>query len=150
MKDKKIIYVALIAIIAIALLGAAHELIYLNEVEGTVSHKSLSGMKGKTVYGIILNRPISEGSWIVVKDEDYKKYFSGNHVVINETVEERITREYRDLKYQVNVNVSPEEGTQGYQTSREKFNKIKIGEKVKLKVTRFSDTPSIVRVVDSE
>lgn len=150
MKNQRIAYVILIAILVVILAGAAYKLVFLNVVEGTVSHKSVTGTKGDTVYGIILNRPISDGSWIVVKDEDYRKYFSGRHAVINETVEERITREYRDLKYQVNVNVSPEEGTQGYRTSREIFNQIKVGEKVRMEVTRFSDIPSVVSVVEVE
>ncbi|MFO7967612.1 MAG: hypothetical protein R6U44_08445 [Archaeoglobaceae archaeon] len=150
MNNRKVAYVVLLAILVIVLAGAAYKLVFLNVVEGNVSHKSVSGMKGDTVYGIILNRPISDGSWIVVRDDDYGKYFSGKHVVINETVEERMTREYRDLKYQVNVNVSPEEGTEGYQTSREIFNQIRVGEKVKMEVTRFSDTPSIIGVVENE
>ncbi len=150
MKKQRVVYGVLIALLVIILVGAAYKLVYLEEVEGTVSHKSVSGIKGDTVYGIILNRPISDGSWIVVKDEDYRKYFSGRHVVINETVDERITREYADLTYQVNVNVSPEPGTQGYQASREIFNQIKVGEKVRMEVTRFSDNPSIVGVVEVE
>ncbi len=150
MNNQKIAYIVLLAILVVILAGAAYKLVFLNVVDGTVSHKAVSGMKEDTVYGIILNRPISDGSWIVVKDDDYRKYFTGRHAVINETVEERISREYRDLTYQVNVNVSPETGTQGYYTTREIFNQIQVGEKMRVEVTRFSDIPSIVGVLESE
>lgn len=112
-------------------------------VEGVLDHKAVTGVKDGTSYTILLN-----ADWeISVKDEDYEKFFSENdrNAFINKSIEDEMKVEYSEINYLVSIRVSSrdpvnkiEEGeTLAYFATRDNFNDLWIGDKVRYKVARF-------------
>ena len=122
-----------------------------NTVEGIVDHKAVTGVKDNTSYTILVN--IGGGEpWIVLKDEDYEERFStaDENAVVSESLEREMKEEYSVVNYFVNVKVDPEEeGTQPYRASREVFNNIEVGTKVKFRWSGPTELPRIVELLTS-
>jgi len=122
-----------------------------NTVEGIVDHKAVTGVKDNTSYTILVN--IGGGEpWIVLKDEDYEGRFStaDENAVVSESLETEMKEEYSVVNYFVNVKVDPEEeGTQPYRASREVFNNIEVGTKVKFRWSGPTELPEIVELLTS-
>ena len=120
--------------------------------EGIVDHKAITGVKDNTSYTILVNRTGDGEPLILLKDKDYEEYFStgDGNVVVNESLEREVKREYSVVNYFVNVKVDPEEyGTQPYRASREIFNNIEVGTKVKFRWTGPTQLPEIVELLPS-
>ena len=115
-------------------------------VEGTVIHKAVTGVRGSVSYTILVNRPAADGSWIIVKDRDYRGLFGrvGN-VVVDDYLESMLKGKYSEVRYIVSIRVEggdPVNGvregeTLAYQASREFFNMVGIGDRVRFPVSRF-------------
>ena len=121
-------------------------------VEGIVDHKAVTGMKGDTVYTILLNTP-----WgIMIDDKEYEKFFSekDRNAFINKSLEDKMKTDYSEINYFVSIRVSSkdpvnslEKGeTLAYFVSRDDFNKLTIDDKVKYEVARFQ-TATIRRLL---
>ena len=113
-------------------------------IEGIVDHKVITGMNGDTSYTILLNRPADNGSWIIVKDKDYERFFKGEkNAFITKSIENEM-KKYSDIKYLVSIRLDSRDpingvgkgGTLAYFVSRDEFNRVKIGDKVKFEVSR--------------
>lgn len=112
-------------------------------VEGVVDHKAVSGEKGHIVYSIVLNTP--EG--ILVKDKDYEALFleKDGDLLVNESLENELKTEYSKINYLVSIRLSLEDPVNrvaegealAYFVSRDDFNEMRIGYKVKFEVARF-------------
>ena len=122
-----------------------------NTVEGIVDHKAVTGVKDNTSYSVLVN--IGGGEpWIVLKDEDYEEHFStaDENAVVSESLEREMKEEYSVVNYFVNVKVDPEEeGTQPYRASREVFNNIEVGTKVKFRWSGPTELPELVELLTS-
>lgn len=118
-------------------------------VEGVVAHRVLSGVKDGTSYTVLWDRFDDNGvSIIVVKDEDLEDYFPlEGDLVVSEELEGQIQILYSEVVYQVSVRESPEH-TVGYLTSREIFNRMKLGATVEFQTSESSGAPEIVSLLD--
>jgi len=123
-----------------------------NTVEGIVDHKAVTSVKDNTSYTVLVNS-IGDGEpWILLKDEDYEEYFStgDENAVVSESLESEMKKEYSVVNYFVNVKVAAkEEGTQPYRASREVFNNIEVGTKVKFRWSGTTELPEIVELLTS-
>jgi len=104
----------------------------------------VTGVKGDTSYTILLNWP-TDGSWIIVKDKEYEKFFMGEkNAFVSKSTENEIRKKYPDIKYIVSIKLDSKDLVNGidkgeaitYFVSRDEFNKMKIGDKVKFEVLR--------------
>ena len=128
-------------------------------VEGIVEHKAVTGVEGGVTYTILVNRPVENGSWILIKDKDYGMFFSKEekNAFIDKNMEDEMKNEYSDIKYIVSIRLNSsdpvnnlEKGdTLAYFVSRDEFNRMKIGDRVKYEVSRFSKS-TINRLVEIE
>jgi len=141
MKNKRLHFSILILVVVIAC-----SLVYKSAsspiiVEGTVDHKVITGLKGDTSYTILVNRMIDNRSWILLKDKSYEEFFSkkDNNTFISKSLEDKMKSEYSDIKYLVSIRLDSRDSINGidkgealaYFVSKEDFNKMKIGDKVK-------------------
>ncbi len=146
MKNKGLHFSILILVVVIAC-----SLVYKSAsspiiVEGTVDHKVITGLKGDTSYIILVNRMIDNRSWILLKDKSYEEFFSkkDNNTFISKSLEDKMKSEYSDIKYLVSIRLDSRDPINGidkgealaYFVSKEDFNKMKIGDKVKYEVSR--------------
>jgi len=142
MKKKALVPVLVLAILAL--------LTYkLTEVtaEGVVLQKAVTGIKDDTSHTILVNRPIDNGSWIIVKDSDYN-FFSkqDRNVFITKAMEDEMRKKYSAVRYIVSLRLETGDLINGiakgeasaYFVSREDFNRMKIGDRVKIKISRFA------------
>ncbi|MFA0823624.1 MAG: hypothetical protein ACC612_12160 [Methanomethylovorans sp.] len=116
------------------------------EIEGIVDHKLIIGCNENTCEEI-LNRPHPDAPWISVDNKDFEKFFSptDKNVFVNDSIKEFLERKYTSINYCVAVQVNSEDPlndvpkgeTFTYFVSIENFNKVKIGNKVKCKVSRY-------------
>lgn len=123
-----------------------------NTVEGTVDHKAVTGVKDNTSYTVLMNSGGDGEPWILLKDEDYEEYFStgDENAVVSESLESEMKKEYSVVNYFVNVKVAPEEeGTKPYRASREVFNNIEVGTKVKFRWSGPTELPWIMELLTS-
>ncbi|KGK98507.1 hypothetical protein LI82_12505 [Methanococcoides methylutens] len=120
------------------------------EVEGVVEHKAINGrMSGNNVAGILDNMQHPERPWILVEDKDFEQFFSpeDKDVFINDSMHERMDGKYVSVDYIVAIQVTSEDPvnnvrkgqTLAYYASREDFNKAKIGDTVRYRVSRLED-----------
>ncbi len=139
--DKKWLFIMLILYLLISCLPAYKSSVI---VEGFVDHKIVTGVKGDTSYTILLNWP-TDGSWIIVKDKEYEKFFMGEkNAFVSKSTENEIRKKYPDIKYIVSIKLDSKDLVNGidkgeaitYFVSRDEFNKMKIGDKVKFEVLR--------------
>lgn len=86
--DKKWLFIMLILYLLIACLPAYKSSVI---VEGFVNHKIVTGVKGNTSYTILLNWP-TDGSWIIVKDKEYEKFFMGENAFVSKSTENEIRK----------------------------------------------------------
>ena len=123
-----------------------------NIAEGVVDHKAITGVKDDTSYTILMNRTVDGEPLILLKDADYKEYFStgSGNVVANESLEREVKKEYSVVNYFINVKIDSEEyGTQPYRASREIFNNIEVGTKLQFRWTGSTQLPEIVELLTS-
>ena len=123
-----------------------------NTVEGIVDHKAVTRIKDNTSYTILVNRTGDGEPLILLKDEDYEEYFStgDENAVVSESLEREMKKEYSVVNYFVNVKVAAEEeGTQPYRATREIFNNIEVGTKVKFRWSGPTELPEIVELLTS-
>ena len=84
---------------------------------------------------------IDNRSWILLKDKSYEEFFSkkDNNTFISKSLEDEMKSEYSDIKYLVSIRLDSRDPINGidkgealaYFVSKEDFNKMKIGDKVK-------------------
>lgn len=100
--------------------------------DGTVSHKAITGILGNTYYSILLNRPIGDEPWILVKDDDFASYFSDSdkNAVISDTLAQLMDVKYSEVNYFVSVISKDGEDTLAYEVSRKTFNSLEIGDTI--------------------
>lgn len=118
--------------------------------EGFVAHKSVTGVKDNTSYTILVNRPADREPQILVEDEDYKARFSPDdqNAVIGESLEMEMRQKYSEISYLVNVRLTDEdEGTQPYRVSRQIFNKLRIGSRIRFRATA-TKLPEIIELLE--
>jgi hypothetical protein len=98
--------------------------------DGTVDHKGITGTIGNNYHSILLNRPIGDGAWILVKDDDFASYFSDSdkNAVISDTLAQLMDMKYSEIHYFVSVLSEDGESAQAYEVSRETFNRLGIGD----------------------
>jgi hypothetical protein len=121
-----------------------------NTAEGIVDHKTVTGVRDNTGYTILMNAASGGKAWIVLKDDDYQGYFStgDENAVVSESLEAEMKEEYSVVNYLVNVKVGPEEeGTHPYRVSREIFNNMEVGTKVKFRWLGLTGLPAIVELL---
>lgn len=120
------------------------------EVEGVVESKAINGrMSGNTGAGILVNMPYPGKPWIRVKDKDFEQFFSpeDKNIFINDSLHEQMDMKYVSIDYIVAIQVSSDDPvndvrkgqTFAYLASREDFNKAKIGDRVRYRVSRLED-----------
>lgn len=157
MINKKLLFTIFVLLLIIACL-LAYKFMSPVMVEGVVDHKAVMGVKGDTSYTILLNRPTDNGSWIIVKDKDYEKFFKGEkNAFISKSIEDEMRKKYFDIKYLVSIRLDSKDPINGidkgealtYFVSREIFNKMKIGDRVKFEVSR-SEKCMIKRLIQIE
>jgi hypothetical protein len=99
---------------------------------GTVDYKAITAGTGNTNYDILLNRPIDEGAWILVDDNEFADYFSDSdkNAFVSESLEHALKLKYHKVSYW--VSIIPDGGEYGemYQVSRETFNHLEPGSTV--------------------
>ena len=145
-----ILKVSIVVAVILCLLVLSYIYIGRSTAEGIVDHKAITGVKDNVSYTILMNRTSDVGPLILLKDEDYDEYFStgDGNVVINESLEREVKKEYSVVNYFVNVKVDPEGyGTQPYRVSREIFNNMEVGTKVKFLWTGLTELPEIVELL---
>ena len=100
--------------------------------DGTVSHKTITGILSNTYYSILLNRPVGDEPWILVNDDDFASYFSDSdkNAVISDTLAQSMDSKYSKINYFVSVISTDGEHTQAYEVSRETFNCLEIGDTI--------------------
>ncbi|WP_094227057.1 hypothetical protein [Methanolobus psychrotolerans] len=116
------------------------------EVEGVVEHKVINGYYGNTCESIF-NRPYPDGPWILAESSDVEKLFSqeDRNLYINNSLKELLERKYSRVDYYVGIrlisddpaNDAQEGDTVTYFVSMEDFNKIKIGDTIECKISRY-------------
>lgn len=119
------------------------------EVEGVVESKVINGRTSDNVAGILDNMQHPERPWILVEDKDFEQFFSteDKDVFINDSLHERMDTKYVTVDYIVAIQVTSNDPvndvrkgqTLSYLASREDFNKAKIGETVRYRVSRLED-----------
>lgn len=119
------------------------------EMEGIVESKSINGRMSGNIGEVVLeNRDFFPGEpWIYVENKDFKQFFSleDKNVYVNDSMKELLERTYVSVDYYVAIEVSsdepvndvPEGATFTYFVSLDDFNKVKIGDNVKYKVSRY-------------
>ena len=151
--NKRSFIIVVIVLVAVSIGAATYYYVFSPViVEGVVDHKGVTGEKDGTTYSILLNTP--EG--IIVEDEDYAQFFSkkDTNAFINKTLEDEMTTEYSEINYLVSIRVTSgdpinnleENETLAYFVSREDFNALKMGDKVRYEVERFQ-TATVKRVL---
>lgn len=151
-KGGLILKVLIVVAAVLCLLVLVYTYIGRSTAEGIVDHKAITGVKDDTSYTILMNRTSEVGPLILLKDEDFEEYFStgDGNVVVSESVEREVKEEYSSVSYFVNVKVDPEGyGTQPYRVSREIFNNMEVGTKVKFHWTGSTQLPEIVELLPS-
>jgi hypothetical protein len=149
-KRRLILKVLIVVAAILCLLVLVYTYIGRSTAEGIVDHKAITGVKEDVSYTILMNRTSDVGPLILLKDEDYEEYFStgDGNVVVSESLEREVKKEYSVVNYFVNVEVDPEGyGTQPYRVSREIFNNIEVGNKVKFRWTRLTELPEIIELL---
>lgn len=120
-------------------------------VEGVISHKAVTGVKGDSAYTILQNIFRESGSSVVVKDKDYQGHFPAGtqHAVISEALENEMRREYSQLTYMVNMRVHfVADSTLPYRVSREGFNLLRVGSAARFKSSGGGGIQKIVEVLE--
>ena len=144
--------VLIVVAAVLCLLVLVYTYIGRSTAEGIVDHKAITGVKDDTSYTILMNRTSEVGPLILLKDEDYGEYFStgDGNVLVSESLEREVKKEYSLVNYFVNVRVDPEGyGTQPYRVSRKIFNNIEVGTKAKFRWTGPTELPEIVELLTS-
>jgi len=141
--NKRLLSIVAVLLVAVVI-GAAYYYVFSPViVEGIVDHKAVTGIKVDTSYDVLLNAP-----WgIIIKDKDYARFFSekDRNAFINKSLEDEMKTEYSEINYLVSIRVSSKDPVNGlekgatlaYFVSRDDFNKLRIGDKVKYEVARF-------------
>ena len=118
-----------------------------------MAHKAVTGVLGDSAYTILQNRPGEGVTYVVVRDDDYRPYFSpeDRDAVIGEDLERDLAAKYSNITYIVNVRVNVEVegttgGTQPFRVSREIFNRMRLEEPVRFRVSGSSGIPRITRL----
>jgi hypothetical protein len=91
-------------------------------------------------------------AWIVLDDQDYEEYFStaDGDAVVSESLEAKMREKYSLVDYFVDVEVAAGEGwTKPYPATREIFNSIEVGTKVKFRCSGPTELPEIVELLPS-
>jgi len=151
--NKRSFIIVVIVLVAVSIGAATYYYVFSPVIaEGVVDHKGVTGEKDGTTYSILLNTP--EG--IIVEDEDYAQFFSkkDTNAFINKTLEDEMKTEYSEINYLVSIRVTSgdpinnleENETLAYFVSREDFNALKMGDKVRYEVERFQ-TATVKRVL---
>jgi len=139
-------------VVAVALCLVVVALSGRNTVESIVAHKAVTGVKDNTSYTILMNYTRDGELWMLLKDEDYDECFStrGENAVVSESLESEMKIKYSVVNYFVNVRfASEDEGTRPYRVSRELFNNIEVGTKVKFCWSGTTEVPEMVRLLTS-
>ncbi|MDY0385865.1 MAG: hypothetical protein RBT65_01785 [Methanolobus sp.] len=118
------------------------------EVEGVVERKAIHGeMSGNTGEMVLENLQYPGMPWIFVENKDFEQFFSpeDKNVYVNDSMKELLERKYIGVNYYVAIHVSsddpvndvPEGEAFTYFVSLEDFNKVKIGDEITYKVSRY-------------
>lgn len=105
-------------------------------IDGIVDHKAITGILGDEYHGILLNRPVGEMPWILVKDDvlpdhlAFAEHFndSDKNAVISESLEEEMGLYYSEIHYWVSILSIDGENVKTYEVDRETFNRMEIGD----------------------
>ena len=112
------------------------------KAEGVVDHKTITGTRDSISYTII----IITDTGVIVKDEEFNEDFMGSNT-INETLAHRLDSWYDEIHYLISVRTGDE--TVAYFVSREDFNKVDIGGRIRFIVLRFKTTTiRIMKILD--
>ena len=131
MFEKRSLAILLVAVVLISVVG------YLafkpTRAEGVVDHKTITGARDSMSYTIVT---ITD-TGIIVKDEEFNEDFESS-TTINETLAHRLDSWYDEIHYLISVRTGDE--TIAYFVSREDFNKVDIGGRIRFIVLRFKTT----------
>ena len=109
--------------------------------EDFVDCKCIVGISNSLVHSILLETPFG----VIVKDSDFKLLFSNqSEIAVNESLEDVLKRKYSKILYYVSIESL--NGTLSYLTSRDCFNKARVGDLVRFKVFRFVEIPTVVEL----
>ncbi len=130
--------------LALALIVAfAASAVVLNaRADGVVDHKAITGTRDSISYTIVT---ITETE-VIVKDEEFNEDFKVS-TTINETLAHRLDSWYDEINYIISVRTGDE--TVAYFVSREDFNKVDNGGRIRYTILRFkSTTIRIIKILD--
>jgi hypothetical protein len=125
-------------------------------VEGEVHYKIVTGMKDLLYVVIATNAPTDGAPSITVGDEvveeEIKSCFpSEGNLVVDNSSEMQIERFYTRVYYVVSIHVTSGNNYKYYEacrTSREIFNELPMGARVKVETQHSDIGPSIIRIVE--
>jgi len=112
------------------------------KAEGAVDHKTITGTRDSMSYTIVT---ITDTE-VIVKDEEFNEDFKVS-TTINETLAHRLDSWYDEINYIISVRTGDE--TVAYFVSREDFNKVDIGGRIRYTILRFKTTTiRIIKILD--
>ena len=105
------------------------------DIQGTVDHKSITGVREDTSYTVLINSD-SEllESRVLVKFDNYREDFTRNTsaIVVTDAVAAKLQSEFSEVRYFVNVRTRAGGGTTPVQVSRAIFNSTGPGLEIRL------------------
>lgn len=159
MKNKKLVF-GFLVVLVVVIAGLLVYKLALSPVivEGVVGHKAVEGIKGNTHSTILVSTAtMNFNSEVLVLDKDYDKFFPDKgDMFINKSLEDEMETKYDKIEYFVSIRVSSRDPVNGvekgecniYSVDRSEFNKVKVWDKVKYEVSRWSELPTIEKFVD--
>lgn len=109
------------------------------EIQGTVDHKTITSVLEDTSYTVLINSDSQLlESRVLVKFDNYREDFTleTSAIVVTDVVAAKLQSEFSEVRYFVNVTTEVGRGTTPVQISREMFNSIGPGLKIRLATTR--------------
>ncbi len=126
--------VVAVILVAVVIGATGYYLFFSPVIEvGTVDHKAVTGVKAFKSHTILLYT--SDG--IIIKDWNYKKFFSDRDVIINKSLEDEMQTDYSDINYLISIRSFVRNQTLAYFVSRDDFNKLRTGMTVQFEIEGF-------------
>ena len=109
------------------------------DIQGTVDHKTITGVLEDTSYTVLINSDSQLlESRVLVKFDNYREDFTRNSsaIVVTDAVAARLQSEFSEVRYFVNVRTQAGGGTTPVQVTREIFNSTGPGLEIRLATVR--------------
>jgi len=136
----------LVAVLSLGLVSSACDRVEI--INGVVDHRLISGTRSETFMGILMSYVDDDGTVVnIVKDAALQHCIpADSEVVVAKEMETQLLMSYTEVFYQVSVRESPQH-TVGYRTTREIFNRMRLGSTVRFEAREVSGVPRILRLL---